>query len=397
MIIRDDIAGGSWRWVFLVNLPIGALSLIFAARYLRESRAPRANRLDIPGVVLATVGLGLLVYPLVEGRDLGWPVWSYVLLLASPLVIAAFVLFERRMQAGGSPLVQLSLFRNRSFSAGLLISLLFFAGVPAFFFTIGLMLQIGLGFSALHAGLTTIPFSLSSAVASAMSVRLAPRLGKRILYIGSALLVVGMGVMIVTILAAGKDITSVELIPSFTLAGLGLGATVAPLLNIILAGVPGRDAGSASGLLTTLQQVGGAMGVAVIGVILFGLLGNRADAVARDLAPGLRTAVVQATGSPQAADQVVQQFAVCFHDRMNAKDPTETPPSCLPPAGRPVNPAVVAATQATAREALATNFTGAQARTLFFCAGVWLVTGLLVLALPRARPAAAPAAGAAAH
>ena len=393
LIIRDDITGGAWRWVFLVNLPIGIASLLFARRFLRESRAPHANRLDLAGVGLVSVGLGMLVYPLVEGRDQGWPLWCYLLLVASPVVLGGFVLFERGRQ-NASPLVRLDLFHNRAFSAGLLFSFFFFAGVPAFFFTMSLMMQIGLGFSALHAGLTTMPFAIGSAVASAMSVRLAPKLGRTILAFGAGLLVLAVIGMIVTIDAAGRNLTSLELLPSFLVGGLGLGTTVAPALNIILAAVPGRDAGSASGMLTTVQQVGGAMGVAVIGVILFTLLGSRADSVAAQVAPELRAGAVQAGAPPAAADSLVQQFTRCFDDRSNAKDPTETPPSCNV---QVTGSAVGGVVQGVAGEALAVNFTGAQALTLLFCGGVWTVTGLLVLALPRARPSGPPGATAGAH
>ena len=405
LIIRDDITGSAWRWIFLVNLPIGIASLVAAARVLPESRAPQATHLDLTGVAIVTVGLGLLVFPLVEGRDLGWPTWSFILLAISPFVLAAFVLYERRIQAGGSPLVLLSLFRNRSFTAGWGLSSIFFAGIPSFFFVFSLMLQIGLGFSALHAGLTTIPFSFATAVASAMSVRLAPKLGRTILQIGIALLVLGMIGMMLTLTTAGENVTSIELAPSLFVSGLGLGTTIAPLLNIILAGVAGREAGSASGLLTTIQQVGGALGVAVIGVIFFGLLGNRAAGVADTVTPDLQaqvtTAAAQAPGfsttAPQIAAQIASEFRTCFIDRSNAKDPSELPPSCqFAPPPAPLASTVPPIVQSAGKLALARNFTGSLERTLFFNVGVWALSFLMVLALPRAREQGQAAAGAAA-
>jgi EmrB/QacA subfamily drug resistance transporter len=406
LIIRDDITGSSWRWIFLVNLPIGIASLVAAARVLPESRSPQATHLDLTGVAIVTTGLGLLVFPLVEGRDLGWPAWSFVLLAISPIALALFVTYERRIQSGGSPLVLLSLFGNRSFRVGWLMSGLFFAGIPSFFFVFSLMLQIGLGFSALHAGLTTIPFSVASAIASTMSVRLAPKLGRNILALGTGLLIIGMLGLVLAIATQGESINSWELFPPLFVSGLGLGTVIAPLLNIILGGVTGREAGSASGLITTIQQVGGAIGVAVIGVIFFGLLGSRAGGIADDLNPQLQSqvaAAVQSQGTPPSqaqaiAAQVGSFFHQCFVDRSNAKDPTELPPSCTPPPGSPVNGQVQAVIQDTGKLALARDFTGAVDRTILVNAGIWALVFVMVLLLPprRREEASGPPQGAAA-
>ncbi len=187
LIIRDDITGGSWRWIFLVNLPIGIVSLLVAVRVLKESRAPQARRLDLIGVLIASIGLFLLVYPLVEGQDAGWPLWTFICMGLSPVVLAVFVLYERSLPETRFPLVQLSLFGITSFRIGVMISALFIAGVPAFFFTFTLMLQVGLRFSALNAGLTMIPWSTGAAFASAMSARIAPKLGKWTISIGAGL------------------------------------------------------------------------------------------------------------------------------------------------------------------------------------------------------------------
>src|SRR6202050_2699931 len=148
LIIRNDITGGSWRWIFLVNLPIGIAALIAATRLISESRPPNATRLDVVGVLLATAGILLLVYPLVEGQVAGWPAWTFICMVISPGMLVLFVLYERSLPSTRFPLVALSLFRIRSFSVGVAISAIFIAGIPAFFFTFSLMVQVGLGFSA---------------------------------------------------------------------------------------------------------------------------------------------------------------------------------------------------------------------------------------------------------
>jgi EmrB/QacA subfamily drug resistance transporter len=393
LIIRDDITGGSWRWIFLVNLPIGIGALIAATRLVTESRAPNATRLDIGGVLLSTAGILLLVYPLVEGQVAGWPAWTFICMAISPVMLVLFVLYERSLPSSRFPLVQLSLFRIRSFSVGVAISAVFIAGIPAFFFTFSLMVQVGLGFSALNAGLTTIPWSLASAVASAMSTRVAPRLGKWTIAIGSGLLVLGIIGVIITLNLQGTSVTGWALIPSFILSGLGLGTVIAPLLNIILAGVPPRDAGSASGVLTTFQQLGGAIGVAVVGVVFFGLLSSRASEAVTAVTPQLQAQLAAAHVPASQADLAISKFTTCFKDQASSSDPSAPVPGCpTASTASPSNP-VSSAFASAAQRALGVDFVTSVERILFFNVGFWALTGVLSMLLPRARPR--PAAGAA--
>jgi EmrB/QacA subfamily drug resistance transporter len=329
LLIAGNLFGLDWRPIFLVNLPLGVLAVVAAVVLLRESRAEGALRLDPGGVAIVSAALLMLIYPLVEGRDLGWPVWTFVLMAASVPVFALFVLYERRKtRKDNSPLVVLGLFGERAFVSGLLLNLVFFSGVAAFFLTFSLFLQIGLGFTALHSGLTTIPFSFGTAIGSAVSVRLAPRLGRAILSLGCLLLVAGMLAVMATVSRYGEGIHSWQLLPALVVCGLGLGCTIPPLLNVILAGISGRNAGSASGVLSTTQQVGGALGVAIIGVIFFGLLASQAKPTIAAVVPRLRSQLQAAHLPAPVADQVIAGFSTCFHDRASAKDPSATPPSC---------------------------------------------------------------------
>lgn len=393
LIIGSDTTGGAWRFVFLVNLPIGLISLAAAAWLMGESRAPQANRLDLAGVAIASLGLFMLVFPLVEGRDANWAPWTYVSMAASGVVLAAFVLYELSVSRGGrSPLVQLRLFRNRAFSVGSVIAVVFFAGIPAFAFTFSLMLQAGLGFTALHAGLTFVPFSIGTALGSALSVRLAPRLGKGILLLGSALLTAGMLVNITVLHAAGGGVTSLQLTPALLVSGLGLGCVIAPLTNIILAGVRLGDAGSASGMLTTVMQVGGAFGVALMGVIFFNLLGTRADQAAIEVAPSLRASLVAVQPSAPAPqiNAEVATFTRCYGELARAKDPAAAPPGCAAATGASNTP-VGGAISAAAGNARAATFTDSETRSLFLPVGLFASTFLLVLLLPQARRTEQPA------
>jgi hypothetical protein len=315
-------------------------------------------------------------------------------MVAAVPVLALFALWERRKKASdGSPLVDLDLFRQRAFVAGLLLAGTFFMGIPAFFLTFTLWLQVGLGFTALHAGLTGIPFAVGSALASGASTRLAPRLGRRILSLGTLLLVLGMAGVIATVDRYGGGIHSWQLIPALAVCGLGLGSVVAPLVNVVLAGIRGQDAGAASGVLTTVQQLGGAVGVALIGVIFFGLLGSHAARVGAELAPRLQGDLERAGVPAPLGRQVVAGFETCFEDRAGAKDPSAVPASCRqaqaqgrsqPQVGR-----VVAAAADSARRQ---DFSDVLERTLLFEVAVFLTSFLLVFLLPGRRGQAPEAA-----
>jgi EmrB/QacA subfamily drug resistance transporter len=397
LIIRDDLTGSSWRWIFLVNLPIGIGSLFAAIRVVPESKAPHATGLDLVGVFIASLGLGLLVYPLVQGQTEGWPAWTFICMGLSPIVLAVFVLYERALPSSRFPLVQLSMFRLRGFSVGVAVSGLFIAGIPAYFFTFSLTLQVGLGFSALQAGLTTIPWSFGAALASGFSARIAPRLGKLTITIGSALLVLGMIGIYLTLQARGENVSSFDLIPSLLISGLGLGTVIAPLLNIILAGVPSRDAGSASGVLATFQQLGGAIGVAVVGVIFFSLLSAHAEPVLSSVTPQLRQDLAAAHVPSAQVDQAVAKFVQCFRDRAASPDPAVTPPSCQGLSTGATAGPVAAAFQRAATLARERDFVQSFQPTLGITGAFWFLTGLLALLLPRPPQRGLSGAGAVAH
>ncbi|MGB9375972.1 MAG: MFS transporter [Mycobacteriales bacterium] len=385
LLIQLNLGGLEWRTIFYVNVPIGVAALVGAWMFLGESRAPGATKLDIPGALLVTGGLLLLIFPIVEGRDRGWPSWIWLVLAASVPVLAVFIVYERRRtREDNDPLLRMSLFRDRAFVAGLALSLVFFAGLPPFFFSLALYLQIGQGFSALGSGLTGFPFALGSAVAASFSDRIAQRIGRRVLHIGTGLLVLGMLTVLITTHLVGVHPHTWQFIPAMLISGLGLGLFIAPVINIILAAIKSESVGAASGVLSTVQQVGGAMGIAAIGVILFGLLGLNAGRSADAVAPDLRTTLAAQGVPPAAQEQVISGFRRCFDDRSHANDPTLVPPSCRPPAG--TSPQVAAALQANGRDALAKNFSRSYQQTLVYEILIFSAAFLLVFRLPEVDP-----------
>ncbi len=396
LLIQHNLFGLLWRPIFLINIPVGIIAVAASVVLVRESRAPRPPRLDAIGVVLVSVALLLLLYPLVQGRELGWPAWTFVSMAASVPVLALFAGYERaKDRRDGSPLVQLSLFRQRAFAAGIAIAVTFFLGVTSFALILTLSLQTGLGFTPLHAGLTFLPFSGGVLIASGAAARLAPRFGRGVTMTGALIMAAGMAALIAIVHHYGQAVTTWEMVPALVLAGLGMGGVLAPLSDILLAGVPRQHAGSASGLLNTAIQLGASVGIAVIGVIFFGILGSQSGPAASAVTPALRTGLAAAEVPAQYSGRIVTQFRICLHDQLVAADPTVTPAACKPAAGEVPSPAASRALAAAGSSAVHRDFAASLQRTLWFQVGVFLLSFLLMLVLP-ARSGRRSAAGEAA-
>jgi EmrB/QacA subfamily drug resistance transporter len=270
-LIDADLFGTGWRMIFAINVPLGLLAIIGALRFMPESRPARGERLDVPGTLLAVSAAVLLIYPLVQGRDLGWPLWTFAMLVAALPVLAAFVAYERRRTR--SPLIELSLFGQRAFSAGLVVITVFFGGLVGLMLVFGLYLQVGLGFTPLHAGLTFAPWAFGIAVGSALAgIWLADRYGRRTVHGGLILMVASLAWLALTIRSGGTTIGTLDLLPATLVCGVGTGLALSPLFGVILNGVRDHEVGSASGVLNAVQQFGAAAGVAVLGTVFFSLL-----------------------------------------------------------------------------------------------------------------------------
>jgi hypothetical protein len=190
-------------------------------------------------------------------------------LVLVPILLAAFVLHERRRAGTGrAQLLPLRLFADRGFSAGLIVQLAFQAGVIGFLFVLSITVQSGFDFSAWQAGLVVLPFSVAAAVTSGAAAALAAKMGKTLVSAGALLQAIGAAWSI-GVIAGGGHPSVVALIGPMAVAGAGLGLVVVPLTDVVLAAVPVNDAGSASGTLSTFQQVGGALGIAVVGTVFF--------------------------------------------------------------------------------------------------------------------------------
>jgi EmrB/QacA subfamily drug resistance transporter len=273
-LIAWNPAGADWRTVFLINVPVGLAALALAAKVLPESRAEGSPRPDPIGFVLVSIGLSLLVFPLVEGRELGWPGWTIAMMIASVPVLALFGLHQvRRSRAGRAPLVEPALFRIRAFTGGLVLGLVLFGSLTGLAFALGLHLQLTLGFTPLQAGLTQAPWALGIAVGATLAgAWLGPRLGRTCIQIGAVVAVAGIVGTIAALGAAGAGLNGWALAPSLLGMGIGIGMAMTPFFDITLAGVELDMVGSASGVLNANQQLGATAGIAVLGTVFFGLL-----------------------------------------------------------------------------------------------------------------------------
>ncbi|CAM5599088.1 DHA2 family efflux MFS transporter permease subunit OS=Streptomyces alboniger OX=132473 GN=CP975_14755 PE=4 SV=1 [Streptomyces alboniger] len=277
VLTHADLLGTSWRAVFLVNLPLAAAVLAATPR-LREDRAPVRPRLDPVGTALAMLGTALLVCPLATGRP-GPAAW--VTVAAGAAVLTVLVSQQRRTaRRGKAPLIEPALLRGRAFPAALATSTLFFAVMNGVMITVVLHLELGLHDGPLTAGLTLLPWSTGLAVASwAAGTHLVPRYGARVMHAGVATLAGGLAAAALAYQSSAPDAYPTALPFALALAGLGTGLFTPPFFTTALGAVGSQETGSAAGLLNAVQQLGGTLGVALIGgVYLTTTGGTRAAA-----------------------------------------------------------------------------------------------------------------------
>ncbi|MCC3761875.1 MFS transporter [Glycomyces sp. TRM65418] len=270
LLVDADLFGTGWRSIFLLNLPLGIAALVLGVKTL-PAGAPTVKhlKLDLGGAVVAAVGMCLLLVPLVEGHELGWPAWSLVMLAAAVPVLAVFARGQvRRARSGRTALIELSVFKKRSYTSGSAFVVVFFGAVTGFSLAVGLFLQLGLGFSPLKASLAMAAWAVGAFIGSGSSAGLAPKLGRGVLHLGLAVMTVGLVVLWFQFGAAAAPGTW-ALAPALLVYGIGMGMIFVPLFGIIVGELEDHEVGSASGLLESFQQGAAALGVAGLGTVFF--------------------------------------------------------------------------------------------------------------------------------
>src|SRR5499427_9420123 len=281
-LIGLNLFGTGWRMIFLVNVPVGLAALAAGARFL-PAVSPRANgargargaRLDLPGAALAGVAMFLLVFPLVQGHELGWPGWLLGMLGASAAVLAGFGWYQvRRKRAGGTPLIEPGIFANRGYASGIAFSLAFISSMGGIVLIFNVLLQTGLGYTPWHAAITTAPWAAGAFIGSAAGGITMGRFGRRVLHAGLVVEAIGLLALVGTLRAAGAGVSTADLLGPMIVGGIGMGMVFVPLFDIAMAGIRPHEMGSASGVLQTVNSLSMSTGVAGLGVIFFSLLGS---------------------------------------------------------------------------------------------------------------------------
>lgn len=273
-----------WRWVFFVNLPVGLVALPLARRLL-PAPPPRAEarsqQLDPVGVALLGAAVLMILLPLVQERQWHGPA-KWLLTVAGLATGAAFLGWERRQgRRDRQPLVDLALFRERSYGLGAALSLLYFAGFTAVFFTYTLYLQQGLHYSALLAGLATVPFAAGAAVMSSRGAKAVGSHGRTVIVLGLAAVAAGLALTDLAVRLVPGHAAGLVAAAPLLLAGLGSGLVISPNQTLTLSSVPPRQSGSAAGVLQTGQRLGSAVGIAAVGAVFFaGVASSHGDLAA---------------------------------------------------------------------------------------------------------------------
>jgi len=276
-IIESDLLGLGWRIIFLINLPIGIIAVLFA-QIIPESKSPHALDVDWSGIGLATIGLLLLLLPLLEGPNIGWPLWTWISLAASILLLTTFLIWEHVVaKRNGNPAIDLALFRNAGFSIGSLVVLLIYSTATSLFLCFALLVQSGLGLTPFEAGTLFAPASLGFIAASLLAPKLVAHFGNMSIAVGTMIYAIGIGWLIIT--ASNLDHQSEILIflSPLILFGFGQGLSMTPLLNLVIGYAEEHHVGMAAGFISTMQQVGGALGVAIVGIFFVTVLNSDAN------------------------------------------------------------------------------------------------------------------------
>ncbi|TVZ03433.1 MFS transporter [Trebonia kvetii] len=274
VLIDANLAGLGWRVIFWVNVPVGIAAIAAARKWVPESRSGTPGKLDLRGAALFAAALIAIVLPLLDGRAHGWPAWSLASLAAGPVVLVAFAAWLRHeKRRGGQPLLDPSIFAVRAFRTGLTCQLLFWCQQAACYLLLALYLQEGRGLSPIKSGGVFAVLAAGYLATSFRAPALTVKYGRRLLFAGALVAALGNVALLLAVADAGSTGAVAALFPGLFLLGAGQGLCITPLTSTVLSHADASTAGSVSGAMSTAQQVGNAIGVAISGVIFYGLLG----------------------------------------------------------------------------------------------------------------------------
>jgi EmrB/QacA subfamily drug resistance transporter len=389
LLIKANLFGWDWRPIFLINLPVGIFAFIAGWKFLPEGKSIHPLHIDIKGTLLIMLALSLLVFPLIEGRDLNWPLWAIVMLAVSLPALMLFGWYEiRKDKRDRSALIVPALFKVRTFISGLALNIIVESVMIGYFLTVTLAMQAGLGYSPIKAALTGVPTAVGMTIGFAvLGQRLIAKFGRMVISIGATVFVAGIVATSWVFTHFTLDAQPWQFIPGLLFIGIGLSLIMVPIFSAALQDVDSNHAGSASGILNAVQQVGAAIGIAIIGVIFFGQLNHDAYQSFDDVAPGLRKDLTAQHVPAQAQDQIIAQTRDCFYDRSTAKDTNVVPESCKQaqasaPAGS-ASQKISGLVTGSTKEANAHNFASAFRSSVIYVILLLIVVCGLSFMLPR--------------
>jgi EmrB/QacA subfamily drug resistance transporter len=389
LLIKANILGWDWRPIFLINLPVGIFAFLAGMKYLPDGKSEHPLHIDIKGTLLIVVALSLLVFPLIEGRELNWPVWTLAMLAASVPAMMLFGWYEtRKHKRDSSALIVPALFKIRSFVSGISLNVLVEAIMIGYFLTFTLTLQAGLGYSALEAALTGIPTAVGMTVGFAvLGNKLIPKFGRYVISIGATGFAAGLVYASWIFTHYLTDAHPWQFIPGLFILGVGLALIMAPIFSAALKDVDTSHAGSASGILNAVQQVGAGIGIAIIGVIFFGQINHGAYKSFDEVAPKLQKELTSLHIPVQAQTQILAQTRECFHDRSISDDQNILPESCKQAEANVPNDTaskkIADVVQSSAKEANARNFAQSFRSSVIYVILVLVAACGLSMTLPR--------------
>ncbi|QQG51163.1 MAG: MFS transporter [Candidatus Saccharibacteria bacterium] len=388
ILIHANIAGLDWRPIFLINIPVGIFALLMAMKYLPEGKSSHPLKLDMWGTGLIMVAMFLIVFPLIQGRELDWPIWTFIMMFLALPVFALFIWWQKRKDSiDQSALMAPILLKTGSFIKGLTVNIVFQSAMAGFFLPFTLLLQIGLGYEIITAALTGIPTAVGIALSIGLfGQKLIPKLGRYALSVGAIVMAIGLAITYITVQQNGLDTAPLQFTPGLLITGLGMGLIMAPIFALVLTDVDPRHAGSASGVMNAVQQLGGAIGIALIGVIFFGQLSHNAEASFTSVESNIRSELTAANIPEQMQSPIIEGAKECYTDSAKQKDASETPESCEALEGQPANPMsekIGSIIEESVKKANADNFANAFRAGLIYEGILIAVTFVMSFMLPR--------------
>lgn len=314
-LTQADVDNLSWRLIFLINVPLAALAIAGTLLWVAESKPPTASSLDPAGMAVLAVTIGLGVFPLIQGRQVGWPPWAFACLALAMVGVVLFIWIERRvLRRGGAPVVPPDIFRIPTFRLGAVVIVVFYLGPPGFWLLTTLYLQSVLGFSPVSASMSVLAFGVVFVAASSTLQRIKARIGESVVTVGTVVMIVGVLALALAVYHYGVGLTIVETVPGMALFGFGHALVTSPLYELLLRKVPKQTSATVTGVFTTLQIIAQALSVALVVIIFGGFLNHDLSTAVPERAPHVASVLHLPVADTAGRKAATAAFRLCVDE-----------------------------------------------------------------------------------